>query len=120
MFDPQLAVHSTYGYSDDRHQGIEDCCDLIENRIITEEELAEAKSTVIGEYRPVCIHHDGIRLVDDVGGFGGFVDMLRILYEPDERDEPRNPYDPDTKENTSAWAHGMGWSARKISNKQML
>jgi hypothetical protein len=99
---------------------IEGCGDLIENGMITEEELAEAKSTVIGEYRPVCIHQDGMCLVDDVGGFGGFIDMLRILYESDEQDEPCSPYDPDTKENTRVWARGMGWSARKISNKQML
>jgi len=88
--------------------------------IITEEELAEAKSAVIRGHRPVCIHQDGMCLVDDVGGLGGFINMLRILYETDERDEIRNPYDPDTKENTLVWAHSMGWSARKISNKQML
>jgi len=99
---------------------VEDCGDLIKNGMITEEELVEVNSTVIDEYRPVCIHQDGICLVDDVGGFGGFIDMLRILYEPDERDEPLNLYDPDTKENTRTWARSMGWSARKISNKQML
>jgi len=88
--------------------------------MLTEEELAEAKSTVIREYRPVCIHQDGMRLVDDVGGFYGFVEMLRILYESGEQDEPGDPDDPDTKENTLAWANGMGWSTRKISNKQML
>jgi len=59
-------------------------------------------------------------LVDDVGGFGGFIDMLRILYESDGRDDHLNPHDPDTKENTRAWAYSMGWSARKISNKRML
>jgi hypothetical protein len=98
----------------------DDCGDLIENGMIAEEELAEAKSTVIGEHRPVCIHQDGICLVDDVGGFGGFIDMLRILYETEKRDEPIDPYDPDTKENTRIWACSMGWSARKISNKKML
>jgi len=99
---------------------IKDCSDLIENGMLTDEELAEARSTVIDIYKPVCIQQDGMRLVDDVGGFGGFVDMLRILYESDERGASRNPNDTDTKENTSAWAEGMGWSARKVSNKQML
>ena len=99
---------------------IEGCSDLIENGMLTEEELAEAQSTVIAKYKPVCIHQDGMRLVDDVGGFGGFVDMLRILYESDERDGTRDPHDPDSKEYTRAWAHGMGWSARKVSNKEML
>jgi len=97
-----------------------DCGDLIENGMITEDELAEAISTVIETYRPVCIRQDGMRLVDDVGGFGGFIKMLRILYESDEWNERLDPNDPDTKEYVSIWAHSMGWSARKISNKQML
>ena len=99
---------------------LDGCKDLIENGTITEDEFLEAKSTVIKEYRPVCVHQDGICLVDDVGGLRGFIDMLRILYESNKRNEPSNPYDPDTKENTRAWARGMGWSARRISNKQML
>ena len=93
-----------------------DCCDLLKNGLISEEELAEAKSTVIEQYRPVCIHQDGMRLVDDIGGFSGFINMLRTLYESDER----NKSDVDSKEHMSSWAHGMGWSARRISNKQML
>jgi hypothetical protein len=99
---------------------IEDCSDLIKNGALTEEELAEAQYTVIEKYKPVCIHQDGMRLVDDVGGLGGFIDMLRRLYESAEPDGPHDPYDTGTKENTRAWAHGMGWSARKISNRQML
>jgi hypothetical protein len=74
----------------------------------------------MGKYMPVCIHQNGMCLVDDVGGFGGFVNMLRILYESDERDELYDPYSPDSKERTSIWADSMGWSARKISNRQML
>jgi len=46
--------------------------------------------------------------------------MLRKIYESDERKEPLNSNDPDTKENTLTWAHSMGWNARKISNRQML
>jgi len=99
---------------------LKDCGDLIDNGTLTEDELTEANTTVVEKYKPVCINQDGIRLVDDVGGFRGFIDMLRILYESDEREEPLNSHNPDTKENTRTWAHSMGWSARKISNKQML
>jgi hypothetical protein len=88
--------------------------------MLTCEELAEARSSVIEKHKPVCIHQDGMLLVDDVGGFGGFVDMLRILFESDEQDAYRDPDDPDTKENTRAWAESMGWSTRKVSNGQML
>ena len=99
---------------------LEDSDDLIKNGMLTEEELFEAQSTVIEKYKPVCIHQDGMRLVDDVGGMCGFIDMLRILYESDEQEEFSDPDDPDTKENTRVWAHGMGWNARKVSNTQML
>jgi len=99
---------------------VKDCCDLVDNGVITKEELADAKSTMLEKYKPVCINQDGMFLVDDVGGLGGFIDMLRILYESDGRDDHLNPHDPDTKENTRTWAHSMGWSARKISNRQML
>jgi len=99
---------------------VKDCDDLIESGALTAEELAEARSTVIEKYRPVCIHQDGMCLVDDVGGFGSFIDMLRIINESDDRDEPLDPYDTDSKEYTLAWAHGMGWSTRRVSNKQML
>ena len=99
---------------------VQNCGDLLQNGTITVEDLAEAASTVIDKYKPVCVHKDGICLVDDVGGFGGFVDMLRRIYEPDGRDESSNPHDPYTKENTLIWARSMGWGARKVANKQML
>lgn len=97
-----------------------DCNDLVENGTLSEAELAEASAAVIANYRPVCIYQDGMSLVDDVGGFSGFADMLRIIYEPGEQDELLEPSDPDTKENTLTWAHSMGWSARKTSNNKML
>lgn len=99
---------------------VKDCDDLIEDGVITEEELVEAQSTVIEKHRPVCIQQDGMHLVDDVGGFRGFIDMLRILYESDEQDEALSESDPDSREYTLRWARGMGWSARKISNRLML
>jgi hypothetical protein len=93
-----------------------DCGDLIKKGFLTDEELAEASNAVIEKYKPVCIHQDGMCLVDDVGGFGGFINMLHILYEQKEDEEPIDPFDPDRKENTRRWASGMGWSARKVSN----
>ena len=96
---------------------VENFNDLINNGTLAEEELAKAQATVIEKYKPVCIHQDGMRLVDDVGGFHGFINMLRILNESDKSEE-RN--DPDTEENIRAWAYGMGWTERKVSNAQML
>ena len=87
------------------------CDDLIEKGYITGEELSATKNTVVGKYKPVCIHHDGMRLLDDVGGFGGFIDLLRTLNESE---------DPVEKEEMQEWAYSMGWSKRKVSNKEML
>lgn len=100
-----------------------DCSDMLRKGLITQDELSEASNTVIEKHRPVCIHQDGMCLVDDVGGFSGFVHMLRILYETNcgyDDGESFSRYDTDTKENMLMWASGMGWSARRISNKQML
>jgi len=90
---------------------LKNCDDLLENNLITNEELIKAQNTVFEKYKPVCLHQNGIFLLDDVGGFGGFIDMLRILYEPDDMDE---------KESMRVWASGMGWNARKVANEQML
>ena len=88
-----------------------DCNDLLEKGYITDEELTEAKNTVIDKHKPVCIHQDGIFLVDDVGGFGGFIEMLQTLYESDDLEE---------KESMRTWSSGMGWNTRKVGNKEML
>jgi len=90
---------------------LKDCFDLLEEGYITDKELTDAKNTVIDKYKPVCIHQDGIFVVDDVGGFGGFVDFLRILNESDNAEE---------KEQMRAWASGMGWNTRRVRNREML
>lgn len=85
--------------------------DLLDKKLITKEELADAQNRVIEKYKPVCIHQDGMFVLDDVGGFGGFIDMLRTLYEPDDQDK---------KEEMRIWASSIGWNTRKVSNKEML
>jgi len=96
---------------------VNNCDDLVSKGLITDEELAEARNTVIEKYKPVCIHQDGMFLLDDVGGMGGFIHMLEILNSPDDPDETD---ETETKGYTRRWAQGMGWSTRKIANKQML
>jgi hypothetical protein len=90
---------------------LRNCDDLIEAGHITKEELSVAQSTVIEKYKPVCIHQDGMFVLDDVGGLGGFIDMLRTLYEPDNQEE---------RKSMRIWSSGLGWSSRKVSNQQML
>lgn len=59
---------------------------------------------------PMCTAADGIMLMDDVGGVGGYIDFLMRLHEgePSEREELR------------AWARGMGWTGRERSPKNIL
>ena len=73
------------------------------------------EETVIG-YRPVCIRKDGIELVDDVGGIGGFCDMLRAIYEADPDDEEA----AEERDVMLNWAGMMGWTGRRISPQRTL
>lgn len=78
----------------------------------TEEALME----VLEKYRPVCVAKDGIELLDDVGGIGGFCDMLREIHEYDFSD----PNEAEERHNMIAWANMMGWTGRRISPKHTL
>ena len=71
---------------------------------------------VMEKHRPICIAKDGIELVDDVGGIGGFCRMLQTIYECDINDEESL----EERENMLGWADMMGWTGRKISPKQTL
>lgn len=88
-----------------------DCKELLENGYISEDELFEAETTVVTKHRPVCIHKDGVSVLDDVGGMHGFLEFLRNVYEGENKEEGRN---------LKAWAQSLGWSKRKISNKRIL
>ncbi len=68
---------------------------------------------IIAKHRPICIEKDGIELVDDVGGIGGFCRMLKTIYEADIHDE-------EERDNMLGWAEMMGWTGRRISPKQTL
>lgn len=88
-----------------------DCEDLLKQNIIDEYELEEAEDTVLSKHKPVCINKNGISVLDDVGGLSGFADFLGIIYEGEDKEE---------KASIRAWAQGLGWSTRKVSNKMML
>lgn len=90
---------------------IDNCDDLLSSGVVSEEEIIEAQATVMSKHKPVCIHKDGILVLDDVGGLGGFADFLGIIYESEDKEE-RAQY--------RAWAQGLGWSSKKISNKMII
>jgi len=50
-------------------------------------------------------------IIIEEGGFSGFVDLLRTLYESD---------DPEEKEQMREWAYCMGWNSRRVSSRELL
>lgn len=88
-----------------------DCEDLLKKGLISKNELSEAEAEALAGHKPVCIHKDGVFVLDDVGGLHGFANFLREIYEGEDKDE-RNRY--------KAWAQSLGWSSRKISYKSIL
>jgi hypothetical protein len=88
-----------------------DCKELLQKGYISKEELLDAEAAVLTKHKPVCIHKDGVFVLDDVGGLHGFISFLKEIYEGEDKEE-RNNY--------KAWAQSLGWSERKISNKLTL
>lgn len=85
--------------------------DLLEENLISEEEIAAAEQTVKNKWLPVCIYKQGLSVMDDVGGLSGYADFLATLYESKDRAE--------VAENRT-WAKSMGWSDKKVSHSKML
>ena len=78
--------------------------------------FTDSLEEILVKHRPICIDKDGIELVDDVGGIGGFCTMLRTIYEADFS----NNEDMQEREEMLGWAEMMGWTGRSISPKQTL
>ena len=60
--------------------------------------------------KPVGLSVDGLSLMDDVGGIGGYIDFLRVIHGED----------PDEKEDMKEWAKWMGWTGRMIKPENLL
>lgn len=74
------------------------------------EELRVLIDNVRSKQAPRCIASDGLNVLDDVGGIGGFHDMLLIL-EGDDQEE---------KQSTKSWARGLGWTGTLSKPELML
>lgn len=60
--------------------------------------------------KPICIAWDGMNLVDDVGGVGGFCEFLEAI----------NGDDPKEKKSYKIWARSQGWTGRMPKPENML
>ena len=75
-----------------------------------DEELRAILAYVDAKERPRCIAADGLNVLDDVGGLGGFRDLLETL----------SGDDPEEKESMQFWARGQGWTGRKTKPENIL
>ncbi len=89
----------------------DNCRGLLESGLVSHEEIVYANNIVLNKHMPVCIHKDGVFLLDDVGGLSGFADFLGTVYESDDKEE---------SDEHRAWAKSLGWSEKKIANKKIL
>lgn len=73
--------------------------------------VTEAAAIVTAKHQPVCIQKKGGYVMDDVGGMGGFAELINTIYQ--------SP-DPAERQECRSWATAMGWSNRKIELAKML
>lgn len=75
-----------------------------------DEELRAILAYVDAKERPRCIAADGLNVLDDVGGLGGFMDLIETLSGDDSEE----------KESMQYWARGQGWTGRKTKPENIL
>lgn len=90
---------------------LENCRDLVEENDIGEDELEEAMNTVIEKHKPVCIHKDGLSVMDDAGGLLGYADILGVIFESKDKEE---------KSSMTWWSKEQGWNTKKVPVKMIL
>lgn len=61
-----------------------------------------------------CIAADGLNVLDDVGGVGGFCEFLKGIHGQAQN----GPYDDPV--DSKQWARGLGWTGRIIKPENML
>lgn len=98
------------GIADER-KAIEDWdfFDCREHKKITGDH-AELLRKVAGKKIPVCVYADGLALLDDVGGVGGFIEMLKTLHGDDKEEAG----------SMREWASDQGWFGRSVKAENML
>lgn len=82
--------------------------DIYGNRL--PEDICDTLDEVVMCRTPLCIEVDGLSVMDDVGGVGGYVNFLETIHgdDPEEAREMRE------------WARMQGWTGRKSKPENML
>lgn len=115
----------------------EDCDELIRSKRVTAEQVDSAAETVCIENRPVCIAADGLPVLDDAGGLGGYIQFLRGINKGKEwaywaeraAEEGRSKegiaeYIPDNGDfdgdDALEWGRSQGWTGRMNRPEKLL
>lgn len=107
-------LHYNYDFGDGWNVTItkfRDCKDLIKNNNIDETERKEAERLVIEKHKPVCIHKEGLNVMDDVGGLSGYADFIGYIYEGEDKNAITE---------MKLWAKSIGWRSTKASIHSVL
>ncbi|MDO5397236.1 MAG: hypothetical protein Q4G33_04835 [bacterium] len=80
-----------------------------------EGELRDQLINVVVKHKPVCVSADGLPLLDDVGGIGGYCAFLLGVHGRE-----CDAYDYNDKEETIEWGRGMGWNGRMNKPENIL
>ena len=73
-------------------------------------EISEQVYQVQKTGKPLCIAMDGKRLLDDVGGIGGYCNFLSTI----------NGKNATAKQEMKEWARGLDWTGRRCSPDKLL
>lgn len=60
--------------------------------------------------KPLCVYADGLNVMDDVGGYGGYLDFLETIHGADRY----------AAKEMRDWARQMGWTGRTSKPENML
>lgn len=96
-------------------QVFDDQTPMYKNGEIIESELRDQIAKVIMKRRPLCIALDGLPVLDDVGGIGGYCEMLTGIHG-----EGSEHFDYDDPEETREWARMQGWTGRMNKPDKLL
>ena len=96
-------------------QVFDDQTPLYKSGEIIEGELRDQITTVITKRRPLCIALDGLPVLDDVGGIGGYCEMLTGIHG-----EGSEHFDYDDPVETKEWARMQGWTGRMNKPETLL
>ena len=103
VFEIASEFHYTYDFGDDwtfritSPGPVEQC---VSQGLLTENKFLKCVEKMEKTHRPVMLAHDGVMLIEDVGGINGFCDFLELSHS-----------DPPDDESAMAlfWASGQEW-----------